>query len=225
MRTCFQAVLILLTLVAGRLFAGEYRDPQPFPSLPEAVSSFGAAVHGDFVYAFSGHMGRIPGNSVDVLNPNFCRLDISTPNARWETLKMHRPSQSASIVDWNGAIYRVGGLSFKNKADEKTVFESLDVFAKYDPATDSWKDLAPLPAARSSHDAAVIDGKLYVVGGWDLQGIDAANGHWHEDALVFDLADEKGSWKPIAAPPFSTRALAVGGARSQVVRARRHELG
>ena len=30
--------------------------------------------------------------------------------------------------------------------------------------------LAPLPEARSSHDAVVIGDKLYVVGGWTLSG-------------------------------------------------------
>ncbi|MGC3970255.1 MAG: hypothetical protein QM775_23870 [Pirellulales bacterium] len=203
--------LAFSTLLAGQAAAGEFRDPQPFPMLPEAVSSFGAAADGNFVYSFSGHMGCVPGNSADGLSPNFCRLDVSKADAKWETLKMHRPSQSPGFAAWNGAVYRVGGLSFKNKVGAETIYESLDVFAKYDPATDSWKELPPLPAPRSSLDAAVVDGKLYVVGGWNLQGTDASDGQWYEDALVFDLADEKGAWKPIAKPPFKTRALAAAG--------------
>ena len=211
MKASLYSVVAFSVVIAGQVFGGEFRDPQPFPSLPEAVSSFGAAIDGTYVYAFSGHMGRVPGNSADGLNPNFNRLDISKPGATWEPLKMQQPSQSPGMVAWKGAIYRVGGLSFKNRAGEETIFQSLDVFAKYDPATDSWKELAPLPAPRSSLDAAVVDGKLYVVGGWNLQGTDASDGTWSDDALVFDLADEKGTWKPIAKPPFVTRALAAVG--------------
>ncbi|MCE9606009.1 MAG: hypothetical protein K8U03_14025 [Planctomycetia bacterium] len=211
MKATLLAASVLSALISAPIFAGEYRDPQPFPALPEAVSSFGAAVDGNYVYAFSGHMGRVRGNSSDGLNPNFSRLDISKPGAKWETLAMHRPSQSPGLVAWNGAVYRVGGLNFKNKAGEKTVYESLDVFAKYDPATNAWRELAPLPKPRSSLDAAVVDGKLYVVGGWNLQASGSDDAAWNEDALVFDLADDKGSWKPIAKPPFVARAIAAAG--------------
>lgn len=205
-------LLAMVALVSVRTAeAQNANDPLPFPPLPEAISSFGAVVSGDHLYVFSGHMGRVQGNSSDGLSPHFCRLNVKQASAKWESLAMHVPSQSPGLVEWNGCVYRVGGLSFKNKLNEDTQFNSLAIFAKYDPKTNTWTDLPSLPKPRSSLDAAVVDGKLYVVGGWDLQAASAQEAPWHEDALVFDLSNEKGEWKPIAKPPFITRALAAFG--------------
>ncbi len=187
-----------------------------YPPLPEAVSSFGATVLGQHLYIFGGHMGRVPGNSKDGLSPHFARLDLTSPAAGWEELPMLETSQSPGLVAWNGAIYRVGGLSFRNAAGEPTDYNSLSIFAKFAPQTKTWKELPPLPEPRSSLDAAVVDGKLYVVGGWNLQAGNVQEAPWHEDALVFDLADEQGQWKPIAKPPFQTRALAAAPYRQQL---------
>lgn len=181
----------------------------PFPPLPEAISSLGATVSGDYLYVFGGHMGRVPGSSLDGLSPHFCRLNVRQPDSQWEDLPMQQSSQSPGLVAWNGTIYRVGGLSFKNAAGDATVFNSLDTFAKFDPAKNAWTALPSLPVPRSSLDAAVVDGKLYVVGGWNLQEGSAQEAPWHETALVFDLAKEDGTWKEIARPPFVARALAA----------------
>ena len=36
---------------------------------------------------------------------------------------------------------------------------------EYDPATDGWRALAPMPTPRGGGVAAVVNGKFYVVGG------------------------------------------------------------
>jgi len=198
----------LFAILSADSFA-DSADPMPYPPLPEAVTSFGATVAGDALYVFGGHMGRVPGNSLDGLSPHFCRLNLSQPEAGWQTLPMQQSSQSPGLVAWQNQVYRVGGLSFQNSVGEPTVYESLATFARFDPEKMAWIELPPLPIPRSSLDAAVVDGKLYVVGGWNLQGSSAQSGEWQEDALVFDLANEGGAWKPIAKPPFQTRALAA----------------
>lgn len=209
-----RSILLLCACVWGssNQAAGETTtNPLPYPPLPEAISSFGAVVCNDQLYVFSGHIGRIPGNSANGLSPHFSRLNLKQPDAAWEALPMHVPSQSPGLVEWNGCVYRVGGLSFTNKLNEDTQFNSLAIFAKFDPRTNTWRDLPSLPKPRSSLDAAVVDGKLYVVGGWDLQGNSSQDAPWHDEALVFDLRNEQGAWTPIAKPPFITRALAAFG--------------
>lgn len=201
--------LALLGFCISPIARAESPNPMPFPPLPEAVTSFGATVAGDYIYIFGGHMGRVAGNSADGLSPHFSRLNVADPNAAWESLPMHQSSQSPGLVAWNGQVYRVGGLSFQNKLGEPTAYESLATFARFDRETNTWIKLPSLPQPRSSLDAAVVDGKLYVAGGWNLQGESAQSSEWHEEALVFDLANEKGEWTSIAKPPFQTRALAA----------------
>ena len=209
MPTFIRSLLLTLACAAPALAAEPAGASRAYPPMPEAVSSFGATVVGNWVYIFGGHMGRVPGNSKDGLSPHFSRLDLSNHDARWEDLPMLESSQSPGMVAHNGIVYRVGGLSFHNAANEPTDYHSLDLFARFDPQTKQWTKLAPLPEPRSSLDAAVVDGKLYVVGGWNLQGTNIQDAPWHEEALVFDLADEKGAWKTVAKPPFQTRALAL----------------
>ncbi len=40
---------------------------------------------------------------------------------------------------------------------------SVADFARFDPATNTWQALQPLPGGRSSHDAVVVGDTLYVV--------------------------------------------------------------
>jgi DNA-binding CsgD family transcriptional regulator len=42
-----------------------------------------------------------------------------------------------------------------------------DLLEMYDPQTDTWTTLTPLPEARSRYSLATLDGKLYLFGGWD----------------------------------------------------------
>jgi len=45
----------------------------------------------------------------------------------------------------------------------------LSSVERYDPATNAWEAVAPMSTARSYSAAAVFDGKLYVMGGFDGQ--------------------------------------------------------
>jgi len=72
------------------------------------------------------------------------------------------PSDSRTYVTDDKFIYRVGGLSFINvDGEEDAIFNSTDHFARYDVEADTWTELAPLPAPRSSLDAAVV-GRMFL---------------------------------------------------------------
>lgn len=43
--------------------------------------------------------------------------------------------------------------------------ESLDVVERYNPNTDTWKEMAPLSSPKRCLAAAVLNGRIYVVGG------------------------------------------------------------
>ncbi|MEO1280053.1 MAG: PQQ-binding-like beta-propeller repeat protein, partial [Planctomycetota bacterium] len=77
----------------------------------------------------------------------------------------------------------------------------------YSPDERAWRDLAMLPAGRSSHDTVVHDDTLYVVGGWQLD-TKSDTREWATDILTLDLTDPESGWSTIEAP-FERRALAT----------------
>ncbi len=178
------------------------------PALPEAISSFGGAVSDGWLYVYSGHTGKAHQHSRDNLSQTFARLNLENQK-EWELLAMQTPLQGMALVSCEGNLYRIGGMNARNARKEKADIHSVAEFARFDPTNNTWTALPALPAARSSHDAAVLDGKIYVVGGWNLTG-ESGNGEWQTDALVYDTAaGNNGKWQKLPEPPVQRRALAV----------------
>jgi outer membrane protein assembly factor BamB len=185
------------------------------PPLPQAITSFGAAVEGDWVYVYGGHIGRAHAHSTENLSDGFHRLNLRGRGARWESLPMSTKIQGLAAVAHAGKFYRVGGLSMRNAPGETEDMHSVDEVARFDPATGEWALLAPLPEPRSSHDAAVLDGRLYVIGGWRLAG-ESDTATWAERGYVADLRVAKIEWKPLPPQPFRHRALAVAATSKRI---------
>lgn len=176
------------------------------PNLPTVVTSFGAAVADGHLYVFGGQQGAGHKYSETSQSNKLQRLSLAA-GSKWEELPAGPRRTGVAAVAHRGKFYRIGGFEARNKdADEWDLHSTAD-FARFDPATGKWEDLTPLPAGRSSHDAAVIGNELYVVGGWKLAG--EGEGDWHDTALKCDLTASPIEWKTIAKPPFMRRALAV----------------
>jgi hypothetical protein len=184
------------------------------PPLPEAVSSFGAAVSDGWLYVYGGHTGQEHDHSAANLSQHFRRLRLRFDGA-WEDLPMQTPLQGLALVAHRGKLYRVGGMHARNAtADDKEDLHSTTEFAAFDPATNRWTALAPLPAPRSSHNAVVIGERLYVTGGWTLAG--SRKGEWLDDSLVYDFSDPSAGWQKLPQQDFRRRALAAGQWRGKM---------
>lgn len=185
--------------------------------LPEAVASFGATVLDDALYVYGGHIGRAHRHSNENLARGFYRLDLSEPDM-WESLPMQTRVQGLALVAHDGFVYRVGGLRAHNGPDEIEDLESIADVARFDPTTETWEMLPPLPEPRSSHDAVVYDNKLWVVGGWTLLGdADTDETRWLDTAYVADLDSASFEWRELPTPPFHRRALALAAANGALV--------
>jgi N-acetylneuraminic acid mutarotase len=75
---------------------------------------------------------------------------------------MQIPAHHAAAVALNGKIYVFGG--FVGKPGGKG-WQPIPSALMYDPDTDSWKELAPMPTPRGSAVAVEVGGKIYVIGG------------------------------------------------------------
>ncbi|MDA7978664.1 MAG: hypothetical protein MPJ50_07835 [Pirellulales bacterium] len=184
-----------------------------FPELPQGITSFGAAVAGDFVYVYGGnhedaHQYSRLGQSNELL-----RISLSNP-AKWETLPEGPRMQGLGMVAYDGNLYRVGGFSARNESGEPQDLWSSNSFARFHVEENKWEELVPLPEPRSSHDAAMLGSTLYVVGGWSMQG--DAETVWHKTAYAIDLAAGTLEWRKLPTPPFTRRAISIAPARGKI---------
>lgn len=186
---------------------------QLLPALPEGFSSFGAAVSDGYVYVYGGHKGVTHNYSTKTVHGKFRRLNLASPSA-WEELPEGPIAQGLALVAHKGILYRIGGMAPKNNPDGKADNVSLDACAAFDPKTNKWTDVAPLPKPRSSFDAVTVGDKIYLFGGWTMKG-KGQSPEWAETGLVLDLSQKSPTWKEIP-QPFQRRALNIAEANGKI---------
>ena len=82
--------------------------------------------------------------------------------ARAKSMNHARSGATISVMD--GKIYVMGGTGWPQIPNHPGPFlSSMEV---YNPKTNQWREIGDMPAAKSSHTASVIDGKIYVIGGF-----------------------------------------------------------
>jgi hypothetical protein len=174
--------------------------------LPEGVHHAALQYHAGRLYLLGGfrETGFEPTGSVRI-------FDIAS--RQWsEGAPMPTPRGAAGWAMLNGRIHVVGGNVAAPEAVQGqpavriTEDRSVNVHEAYDPATDTWVRLAPMPTPRNHLGAAALDGRLHAVLG-------RADGNFimttHE---IYDAASD--SWT--AGPPVPTgrsgvAVLAHGG--------------
>lgn len=179
--------------------------------MPDGFTSFGAAVQDGYLYAIGGHTGAAHEYDREGFNNVFWRLNLRDRTS-WEVLPGGVDLQSVALVSDGERLYRIGGMTADNAPGEDHELRSTDGVSAFDPLTRQWTDLPTLPELRSSHDAVVHDGKLYVLGGWKLAkdplSRETEEENWHDTGLVLDPSSDEPAWTRFA-QPFKTRALAV----------------
>ena len=171
---CFSNPLPVAEGPDGTLYVGEHGGNQVSaltpkntgtwtakPSLPlDMLDLGGAALNGKF-YVVAGKTSTGPKSS----------MHIYDPAAQSWTTGPNKPGpavENPAVVAYNGKLYVFAGSTdpFSGAVANATVF---------DPATNTWTALAPMPTARGGTTAQVIGDKIYVVGGMDGSGASVAN--------------------------------------------------
>lgn len=177
---------------------------ESIPPLPQAVSSFGAAVADGYVYIYGGHAGKTHSYSTETTVGALHRVKLDNPKAGWEELPGGERIQGLALVAYGPSVIRIGGMEPRNKTGEKSDNHSISTVAKFDPAKKVWTKLPDLPSPRSSHDAVVIGDTLFVFGGWHMKGKEKST--WYDHGLKLDLRSAGATWEKIP-QPFARRAL------------------
>jgi N-acetylneuraminic acid mutarotase len=153
MRVCGGLMLLWLAFAGSVQAQGKWATLAPFPEPAEEVYGIGA--NGKF-YVFGG-IG--PG-----WTPKSMVYEYDPAGDQW-TRKKSMPVglHHIALAEIGGKIYVLGGFSKPEKGP--TAWVPMDTAFEYDPRADSWKPLAPLPKKRGAAAAAVVGGKIYLIGG------------------------------------------------------------
>lgn len=122
-----------------------------------------------------------------------------------------RFASAAAVL--NGRLHLIGGWNYNN-----TSSDSVPTHDIFDPATNTWTAAAPLTTARNAAAAAVLDGRIVVVGGRS-PGIRASDQTSLASCEVYDPATDRWSAGPalpqarasLAAVTLGGRIYALGG--------------
>ena len=121
----------------------------------------------------------------------------AAPLGTWTT-KAHLLTKrfETAAVTVNKKFYLVAG--------ESNGAPASDLMTEYDPATDRWRSLAPIPHASSHPGVAAGNGKIYMLGGFTT----VPHGGAMDVAFEYDVATNK--WRSL--PPLSSPRASVGTA-------------
>ena len=204
--------IVLLVAIAGFAVAAD-KDQPVLPDLPEQSSSLGAVACDGWLYVYGGHTGKTHDYSTATVSGHFRRLRLDG-GAAWDELPSATGLQGMNLAASSGKIYRVGGMSPRNKPGDPADSVSVADAACFDPATRRWEPLPPLPEPRSSHDVVALDNKLYVVGGWVMHGAGKPS-TWSQKAFAIDVSQPGSQWQTLE-QPFQRRALTAAAANGKV---------
>ena len=124
----------------------------PFPEPSEEL--LGTAANGK-LYIFAGLAQWKSKGLVFEFDP--------ASNAWAKKKPMALPSHQFALASFGDKIYVFGGFKYPDSG--QAAWQPIDNAWEYDPATDTWKPLAPMPSKRGAASAAVVNGKIYVIGG------------------------------------------------------------
>jgi hypothetical protein len=128
------------------------------PPLPRAIASGALVRHERQLHFFGGFLGE----DGERMSDKHWVMDLDGGTS-WETLApIPEPRGHISTVTLNNKIYAIGGMH-----GHHVDAQDLTWVHAYDPASDSWTELASLPSRRSHMESStfVDNGRIYVLGG------------------------------------------------------------
>ncbi len=128
------------------------------PPLPRAIASGALVRHERRLHFFGGFLGE----DGERMSARHWVLDLDG-GTNWKPLApLPEPRGHISAVALDDRIYAVGGMH-----GHHVDAQDLTWVHAYDPAGDTWTELAPLPSRRSHNEASTFadNGRIYVLGG------------------------------------------------------------
>ena len=150
------ASVAFITTAHAQMPTSPWKKGAPFPEPDEEL--YGVTANGK-LYVIGG-WGDGKGRGVN--------YEYDPATDKWTKKQpMPRPAHHAALAAVNGKIYAFGGFVAPTNTPIPlgAAWEPIADAYEFNPATDSWKPIAPLAGKRGSAIAAEVGGKIYVIGG------------------------------------------------------------
>ena len=159
---CLQWVFTFLFVVASSSFAGGWEQVTTLPTW--RVGNAAAAVGGK-IYLFGGfdHKKHVGGRGAALST-----VDVyDTRTNTWHTAaEMPTPRIGPRTAVFSNQIYVFGGYDYKGRWGVRRYHKTVEV---YDTQTDTWVKKPDMPTRRMPFATAVVDGKIYLIGGTRIE--------------------------------------------------------
>src|SRR2546429_6812133 len=207
LRVCLIILWLGVFLPATANAQGKWVKLATFPEPAEEL--LGASASGK-LYVFCGLApGWKPIGMVYEYDPGADRWTKKNP--------MPLASHHVAFTEYKGKIYAFGGFVLPQSGPAASV--PIDNAWEYDPATDNWKALAPLPTKRGSPVAVTVGDKMDVIGGaTTLAGSSAvhpARPHYSVGA-VEEYDPAANTWRARAPIPTPRHPAPAGGVNGKI---------
>ncbi|XP_055337321.1 kelch-like protein 20 [Paramacrobiotus metropolitanus] len=136
-------------------------------SLPDTVNGIGMAVMEDDTLLVCGGFNVVQ-DGISLVTKRALRYDFSTNN--WNDipeLQTARGTPCAAAI--GGRVYVVGGCGSHNA--QWTDYVPMQTVECYDPMTNCWTYVAPLPIPLDNFAMVAYDDRLYTFGGYNADGV------------------------------------------------------
>jgi N-acetylneuraminic acid mutarotase len=150
------ASVVFATTLLAQMPTSPWKKGAPFPEPDEEL--YGVPANGKLYVIGGWGDGKARGANYE--------YDPATD--RWtKKAPMPRPAHHAALAAVNGKIYVFGGFvaPATTAIPVGAAWEPIADAWEFNPATDAWKPLAPLPGKRGSAIAGEVGSKIYVIGG------------------------------------------------------------
>lgn len=178
------------------------------------TSGAGVAIIDQEIYVFGGYDNQAESRLVQKYDPAKDRWTLGSP--------MPVGRSEFGMVALNGLFYAIGGnvrlTTAEGEISTRTMAPNMNkqlratlstLVSVYNPASDTWFTVAPLPAPRVSMAVAVLDEQIYVMGGIDVW----RSGTVQDSVYVYDpLADEWAAAPALMTARSGVRAVTVDDA-------------
>ena len=120
-------------------------------------------LHHTSVSSYNGKLYVAGGYTDNNWNPTNNLFIYDPLKNKWQEGKQMPTARGALTANFiNGVLFAVGGQSSSFSSSSSGILATTEA---YYPESDSWASKAPMPTARHHAGSAVVDGKLYVIGG------------------------------------------------------------